>query len=214
VGNHTADNAVLARLSVVNRVGNVILGSMTVARHDFTAARTYQDFLVPFHLGPGPARIDLRVAVTGRAWVRLGRVLVHTAQVWSGTDPSLRHAVGRARPDGTGWEAGPPRDSVPGELSAVEGTRAIPPGVHTAVWQLGVDANSGDDAVVVSLAVYDEDAQTLLAARDVTRQDFAFAQRLQDFALPFATRQGHHLDLRSYYWARAGLVLSRVLVRD
>jgi hypothetical protein len=40
------------------------------------------------------------------------------------------------------------------------------------------------------------------------------AGQRQDFALPFTNSPGHRLDLRTYYWARAGLTQSRVLVRD
>jgi hypothetical protein len=214
VGNHTADNAALARLSVVNTIGNVVLGSMLVTRHDFTAAHTYQDLLLPFRLAPGPSRIDLQVEVTGRAWIKLGRVLVHSAQVWTSDYPLLRHTVGRPLPGGVGWEADPLHDPHAGELSGVVGTRAIPAGVHTAVWQLAIDANSGDDVVVASLAVFDEDTKTFLATRDVTRQDFTFAAHPEDFALPFTNSPGHRLDLRTYYWARAGLTQSRVLVRN
>ena len=101
-----------------------------------------------------------------------------------------------------------------GELSTVAGTRAIPGGVHTAVWQLAIDKNSGDDRAVAGIGIYDLDANTILASRDITRQDFAFAGQPQDFALPFTNVQGHRLDLRTYYWARAGIVQSRVLVRD
>ena len=113
-----------------------------------------------------------------------------------------------------GWTAAPPRDFIVGYLARVRSTTSVPEGVHTASWRLAVDdAGPGPDPVA-TLAIYDRDARSVLATRALTRQEFALARRFQEFALPFTNKAGHHLELRTYYWAHAGLTQERVVVRD
>lgn len=223
IGNNTADDDLVATLSVVDRSSATVLGTLPVYRHDFTTARAvgsavtagpYQDFLAPFHLRAKYNQLDLRVAVTGRAYLKLQKVLVHSAQFWRGADPTLRHDVGRALPEGGGWTAAPPQDPVVGYLSRVSGTRAIPQGVHLASWSLAVDDNALGNDVVATIAVYDRDTHSVLAARDLRRQEFAFANRQQEFTMQFINQAGHRLDLRTYYWAHAGLTQAHLIVRD
>ena len=214
VGNNTAADAALATLSVIDHATGKVLGVLDVARRDFTAVRAYQDFLVPFKLTARGVPVDLRVAVSGKAYLNLSRVFVHSAQIWGASDPALQHDVGRALPNGAGWSADPARDIFAGYLSRVPATKSVPGGTHTAVWRLAIDDNARDDAVVATVAVYDRDARKVLAVRDLKRQDFAFAGRPQEFSLPFASKDGHRLDLRTYYWTRAAITQQRVLVRD
>jgi hypothetical protein len=213
-GNNTADDALLARLSVVDDASGKVLSQLDVKRRDFTAVNTYQDFLVPFKLTRSGVPVDLRVEVTGRAYLNLSKILVHTAQVWGATDRAVQHDVGRALPNGAGWSADPAHDTFAGYLNRVTATKAVPGGTHAAVWRLAIDDNARDDEVVATVAVYDRDTKAVLAARDVKRQDFALAGRPQDFTLTFANTAGHRLDLRTYYWARAAISQQYVLVRD
>ncbi len=214
VGNSTADDAVVATLSVVDRSSNSTLGRLILHRRDFAAAMTYQDFLVPFTLAPKYNQLDLRVAVTGMAFIKLGVVYVHAAQLWSATDLNVEHDLGRASPTGTGWMATPISDTVAGYLVRVPATTAVPGGVHSAVWQLSIDDNRHTDEVVATVAIYDRDTRHVLASRNITRQEFILANQPQDFVLPFTNQSGHHLDLRTYYRTRATITQYRVLVRD
>ena len=77
VDNRDADSLAVVRLDVSDfDAGGAVLASRDVRRTDFSAAASYQDFLVPF-ASPGVGhRLELRVRWLDRAYVRADRVLV------------------------------------------------------------------------------------------------------------------------------------------
>jgi hypothetical protein len=108
----------------------------------------------------------------------------------------LYHAIGRA--DGDGWSAATDPDGS-GQMIYGPYATDIAGGSHTATYRMLVDNNTADNGTVVTVDVFDATANTVLASRDVTRQQWASASTYQNFDLNFSNTAGHSLEFRVYW---------------
>lgn len=123
---------------------------------------------------------------------------------WSAT--SLPHLIGRADADGWSASAGGAVIDPPGFLQYGPYTPQVPTGSRSAVWELMIDNHTFDNSTVVRLDLFDATTATVLAQRDVGRQEWTAPFEYQPFSMPFeldAARAGHQLEFRVYWTQRA-----------
>ncbi len=114
------------------------------------------------------------------------------------TADNLVHDCGR--PDAFNcWEADPVRDTVSAYLARGPGCDALGRGKYLAKFELKVDNFNWDDSKVARLSVADAQSGAVLAAREITRRQFANTL-YHTFALPFKARSGKRYDFRTYWF--------------
>jgi len=107
------------------------------------------------------------------------------------------HAVGRV--DGDSWSANQAQDNVGFMLDGPNETK-LPIGSLSATFKMQVDNNTLDNNVVATIDVKDNTSGTILATRDIKRQQFAGANTWQDLSLAFTNpKAGHKLEFRVNY---------------
>jgi len=123
----------------------------------------------------------------------------------------LQHAVGRA--EGDGWAAATGPDAE-GHMAFGPYVRDLPDVPSRVTFRLMVDNHDADNLRVVTVDVYDTDADELLALRDVRRTEFAAPMTYQDVVLDvdLSGRAGHALETRVFWHDVSYVRLDRVEV--
>lgn len=127
----------------------------------------------------------------------LGSLLFYAA-----ADPQLQHQSGHAERGAWVSDAG---DATSNYLTYGPYTTALSAGDYQAHFELMIDDNS-DDTVVASIDVANLDGTELLAQRELKRNDFAAANAVQAFELPFTAPASSRIELRVFRRAGAKLV--------
>ncbi len=89
-------------------------------------------------------------------------------------------------------------------------------GEHTALWALMIDNNDYDEQPIVRLEVYDAAQGDVITDRTLTRRAWAQTMQHQTFGLPFtldASRAGHPIEFRTYFWPRAYVRVDKIGAR-
>lgn len=120
----------------------------------------------------------------------------------------MGHQCGTAREDG--WQA---TIADPAGYMVYGGYRTdIPQGEVTAVVKAKIDNNTAIDEVVFRIEAVDMTRNEVIAQRNVTRQQFCYANHYEFFSLPFLNRyQGHTIETRVYYTSKAAIQIDRFL---
>jgi len=123
-----------------------------------------------------------------------GAEVVHVYEA----ETDLAHGFGRA--DADGWSASTADDAAGTMIYGPYATDWGGLGA-LAVFDLLVDNNSSDDGVVVTLDIYDADADRVVAIRDVRRTELAAPFIYQGVALSadLAGCAGHRMEARVYW---------------
>jgi hypothetical protein len=96
------------------------------------------------------------------------------------------------------WCADPVRDPVPGFLTRGPATSQIPPGNYSVLFELKVDNFNYDNTTIAQISVVDPDTGSLLAARNISRNQFP-TTLYQSFSLNLNVLPGKRYDFRTYY---------------
>ena len=114
---------------------------------------------------------------------------------------SMYHQIGRT--DGDGWSANCAQDGS-GWLCYGPYTNQMRVGPNDAGFHLMIDNNNADNLVVAYIDVYDATTGQVLAARNITRQEFTGTWTYQVFNLNFNVPGWNHLiEFRTYWYDRA-----------
>lgn len=205
--------ASLVRLEVKAGLHGAVLASQQVPWNAFTAFGQSQDFSLGFTNAAANAPLELTAywnAVSNAPSLTLGDVTVDGSHNW--TAANLAHAIGRL--DGlNGWEADPIRDKVSGYLIKGPGAKEFSTARYAAQFELKVDNFNRDRSNVATLSVVDADADAILAAREVTRDQFPDAL-YHTFNLSFKATAGRRYDFKTvwHYAPQAPRLTQRSLV--
>ena len=126
-------------------------------------------------------------------------------------ESDLQHVMGY--PDGEGWACNT-ADQEPGHMCYGPYTSTIEPGERVAEFEMMVDVN-GPPAVnnaVATIDVFDSQAQTILASRELSRYEFNQPMSYQSFGLPFTNPEGSVLEFRVYWHATSYVNVDKVRV--
>jgi len=209
VGRHTvhfqlAVNAVsnaavtLVRLDVRENNGGTILATRDLAWSQFPVTDQQQDFELSFtNVTPGNP-LEFRVYwlhAPGAPALTVTDVTVGEGRHW--TAANLGHEVGQL--DGlNAWCADPIRNQTSGYLVNGSGASGLPAGEQRALFELKVDNFNWDNTRVATLSVVDEQSGTVVASREVRRNDF---RTILYHAIPldFRAVAGRRYGFRTYW---------------
>ncbi|RKP52912.1 hypothetical protein D7Z26_14255 [Cohnella endophytica] len=109
------------------------------------------------------------------------------------------HGTGRL--DGNGWLVQTGIDAPLQHMVYGPYATNIPVGANTAFFDISIDNNTANNAVMVTVDVRDNTNGAILATRDITRQEWTGVYSFQRFELPFNNATaGHALEFRVYWW--------------
>jgi hypothetical protein len=113
------------------------------------------------------------------------------------SESSPYHQIGRR--DGDGWSVRV--GDTPGRfMNYGPYTTDVQPGNRTATFRLLLDNTTANNNRILALDVFDSASGRLLAARAVTRRQFANGPfRYHDFTLNFTASAGQRLEFRTYW---------------
>jgi hypothetical protein len=114
------------------------------------------------------------------------------------------HLVGRR--EDSAWSADVAQDAA-GYLTQGPSINTVPVGQHTVTWRLQIDNNSVDNAAVLTIDVARNAGGTILASRQIRRQDFTLPGVWQEFSLAFSSNPGDVLEFRTYWLDQAKISL-------
>lgn len=123
---------------------------------------------------------------------------------------SMYHQIGR--PDGYDWSASVALDP-PGYLIYGPYDTKYGEGRHTAWYYLMIDNNTANNDVVATLDVVTNYGGTVLARRDIRRQEFTAANQWQWFTFDFFDTCFGNVETRLYWADRAYLKVGGVYVQ-
>jgi len=129
-----------------------------------------------------------------------------TRQQWTMDGTGIGHQTGAAEADGT-WSATVASHTA-GYLQFGPYVSNVSAGTHKAMYRLQVDNVTADSGPIVRLEVSNFTQHIMLAQRDVTRDEWAAAQRYQTFELPFEmpaddSMRNDKIELRVFWYRRA-----------
>ena len=146
---------------------------------------------------------------------RLNLVVDETpARVWRyEAETDLQHSIGRI--DGDGWSASTDQDE-PGMLSFGPYSRDWGEGGRRALFRMMVDVVTSGEEHVVTLDIYDVEANQILAEVDISRSAFNRAFEYQEFELLFNTagRDQRPLEARVYWHDHSYVRLDRIVIDE
>ena len=135
----------------------------------------------------------------GLTWVDDGYVLKRGGEVEWGFNvkDDMYHLVGRT--DGDGWSANI-NDDQAGYLCYGPYTTLIYSGPMDACFGIMIDDNTSNNDVVVTIDIYDSTDSTVLASKEVNRQEFGSTSDYSYFHLNFDVPDWNHsLEFRTYW---------------
>lgn len=124
---------------------------------------------------------------------------------------SMTHEVGSAVTDG--WRALKTTHSA-GYLISGPDKAGLVGGENLAIFKAKIDDNTLDNNNVMRIEAYDSTSGTLLAFRDIKRQQFVQSNHYEYFTLPYVSAEGHTLKFRVYWYGNSDLTYDRVLVKN
>ena len=129
-------------------------------------------------------------------------------QIIEAEGSGMGHQCGAA--NGDGWRA---TVADPAGYMVFGGYRTdIPQGEVTSVIKAKIDNNTADNQVVFRMEAVDMTMGRVIAQREVTRQQFCYADHYEFFSLPFLNHyEGHTIETRVYYTAKAAIQIDRFL---
>ena len=134
-----------------------------------------------------------------------------TTEVWEAE--ALPHVIGFAEADG--WAANVTQPE--GHMTYGPYTNSVPAGSRVAVWRMMVDSvDVAGSAPAIRLDVYDATAGQVLASIDLHHASWRTPWTYQWFELPFtmdASRAGHHMEFRTYFYPIAHVRVDKVSYR-
>lgn len=168
----------------------------------FISTVYYDDLLYTYYITghDNLFAVGLATSSNGLTYANHGYVLdVGGAWQWAWeAEDDLYHQIGRANPFGDGWSADVSADNS-GYMVYGPYSTAIAAGDNTASFELLVDNNTANNALVVTVDVYDATAQQQLASRQITRREFGAAWTYQVFNLDYTQTAGHSTELRTFW---------------
>lgn len=180
------------------RENGIIRASGVAPWNAFAAVNQSKDFRLPFTNLVAGGSLEFRVnwnQVSGAPTLILSDVTVDGDRNWVAAN--LTHDIGRL--DGhNAWCADPVRDAASGYLTRGPGATELSPGAWKAEFELKVDNFNRDNSTVATLSVVDVDANQVVAARDLARNEFPNA-RYRTFDLSFQAVAGVRYDFRVYW---------------
>ncbi|MEK6287874.1 MAG: hypothetical protein AABO57_19315 [Acidobacteriota bacterium] len=220
IDNVTADSNIVASLDAVTGFGTILLGHRDVRRTDFVWPNQSQWFSVEFD-DPCFGYLEARIYWQGNSNIKFSRLYVEKApasgcgagyssvKLWNATSPSLGHLMGRQ--EGDAWSANPVADSA-GWMSYGPYDGSFGQGHHTGWFLLSIDNNAGAD-FVVTLDVVTAFGTTVLAQRQVRRNEFTAPNQWQWFSVDFDNPCFGYLETRIFWNGTSYLKFLKVYVQ-
>jgi hypothetical protein len=132
------------------------------------------------------------------------------------------HQVGRR--DGDGWSVNVkdrpgsflqygPYVNVASLEGVAKNSSQLVAGDHTATFRLQIDNNTANNAVILTLDIYDAASGRVVKKLDITRKMFNSAGKYQDFTLNFNAAPGQQLEFRTFWAGGAAVKQDSVTIR-
>lgn len=182
IDNHNADNRDVATIDIYSSSNRAQLGRQVIRRSDFKASNQLQTFSVPFQ--SSGESLEFRIFSHGKAQIFHRRTNISSNDnrvVFQGASPAHGHSVGFA--SDSSWMASFSDGS--GFLTYGPYTKLVAPGNANVEFDLSIDNNSADNALVATLQVYDASRNVILGRRLVRRNDFSTIRTPQKFVIHF-----------------------------
>jgi hypothetical protein len=129
-----------------------------------------------------------------------GKIQRSIAFYYTGRDQRMNHRLGHS--EGDSWVAD--AKHMAGFMTYGPRANYLPAGVTTAEFNLRVDDNQSNDAIVARLEAYDARSRKVLSQRIITRRDFA-GTAAQGFDIEFEIPENCLMEFRVYTFGNARL---------
>jgi len=175
-------------------------GPYATVRFTVTGASHYQKLVFMNHPGTHNLEFSFGRVLKGETAAISGEILVTPKagpNRWVfNAATELNHQVGRAEADGWSVNVSDEKEHYMcfGPYATEVGT-----GPRTATFSLMLDNVTVPNPPILTIDVADSATGTVLAKRDLYRQDFAKAMQYSDFALPFYAPPGARLEFRTLW---------------
>lgn len=216
INDNTTNNHNILRLEVYDVLTNSLLSYRNISRQEFVKTGEFQDFNVEFQDWGKGRSLEFRCFWYGESKVELKEILLIKTSLIEGyqydavTDFKLGHNVGRE--NGDYWTTNITEDSS-GFLSFGPYETRLDPGEWTVVWSMMIDNNTINNENVVRLEIYEPDSNTVIAEKNISRNDFEFASALQHFKMSFKNIYlGSRLEFRVFWYDTAQISLRDISV--
>lgn len=141
----------------------------------------------------------------------LDSISMENARKYEAEGGSMSHLLGRQ--DGDGWSANTAQDAS-GRLVYGPYDTTLAAGNLVATYSMMVDDNSADNGNVVLIDVYDYTVDQVLASMTITRKQFRYPCKYQDFKLSFTNTAGHAMEFRIWWYDISYVRVDRITVED
>jgi hypothetical protein len=184
------------------------LTSFDVYRNQFKAAGVYQDFSLSYENVAGH-QLEFRADYKDRAAINIDKVTTTTRLgQYEAEGAWMAHHAGRS--SGDGWQASSSLDAA-GHMVYGPYDAQVPVGNRKVTFRVKTDNNSLGAQVVATVDVRDNSTGAVLASMDLTSQQFAAANRYQDFSLGFQqTVTNRVLEYRVHFPRTATITVDRI----
>jgi hypothetical protein len=206
----TGNNDNVVTLDVRDATTGAILSTFDVYRNQFKANNSYQDFSLTYNNTTGN-QLEFRADYKDKARVSIDKVTTTTSiGKLEGEGSGLGHIVGRI--SGDGWQATPALDAA-GHMIYGPYDNNVPVGNRQVTFKLKIDNHTMNNLNVATIDVWDATAGAVVAAADITRQQFLAANQYQDFVLSFnQTTINHELEYRVYFADEATITVDKITI--